>query len=64
MDWLAPTISAMLTPEGLLQALDERGEKLSKLDERTEQMKERAREFSNNAALLASKYQNQKWYQL
>jgi len=45
-------------------ALDERGEKLGKLEDRTESMRDRAKEFSMNATMLANKYKDQKWYQL
>ena len=30
---------------------------------RSESMKERAKEFSNNAAMIADRYKNLKWYQ-
>ncbi|XP_067946439.1 syntaxin-binding protein 5-like [Watersipora subatra] len=44
-------------------ALDERGEKLGRLDERSEALKERAKEFSRNAEIVADRYKNLKWYQ-
>lgn len=45
------------------QALIERGEKLSVLEDRTEQMNENARSYASAAKALADKYQRKKWYQ-
>ena len=46
------------------QALVERGEKLSQVEEATAQMMINAQQFSRNAEGLADKYKNKKWYQL
>ncbi|XP_075252175.1 syntaxin-binding protein 5-like isoform X4 [Convolutriloba macropyga] len=46
------------------QALVERGEKLSQVEEATAQMLAGATNFSKNAEGLADKYKNKKWYQL
>lgn len=45
------------------QALNERGEKLGQLDDRTAMMRERAQEFANRAQGLANHYKDKKWYQ-
>ena len=46
-----------------LQALHERGEKLSELEERTAQMMANAENFSQAANQLMAKYKDKKWYQ-
>lgn len=47
----------------LFQALLERGEKLSELEVRTEQMNVRAKAFADAAQQLSLKYKDKKWYQ-
>lgn len=49
---------------GLFQALIERGEKLSELEVRTEQMNVRAKAFADAAHQLSLKYKDKKWYQV
>lgn len=46
------------------QALLERGEKLSELEQRTEQMNVRAKAFADAAHQLTLKYKDKKWYQV
>lgn len=46
------------------QMVVERGEKLSQLEDRTEQMHNRAQEFSQSSNQLMLKYRDKKWYQL
>ena len=45
------------------QALHERGEKLSELEERTAQMMANAENFSQASHQLMQKYKDKKWYQ-
>ena len=49
---------------GLFQALIERGEKLSDLEVRTEQMNVRAKAFADAAYQMQLKYKDKKWYQV
>ncbi|XP_055333757.1 syntaxin-binding protein 5-like [Paramacrobiotus metropolitanus] len=42
----------------------ERGEKLSELEDRAEQMRMQAEAFAGNAHQLASKYKDKKWYKM
>jgi len=49
---------------GARMALDERGQKLGVLEDRSAMMSERAQQFSNTARELAEKYQKKKWWQL
>ena len=44
--------------------LAERGEKLSRLDERTAQMEADAQDFATMARRLAEQEKNKKWWQL
>lgn len=46
------------------QALLERGEKLSELEVKTEQMNVRAKAFADAAHQLSLKYKDKKWYQV
>ena len=46
------------------QAMIERGQKLSKLEDRTEQLMADADNFSNTAHQLMMRYKDKKWYQL
>ncbi|XP_068755727.1 syntaxin-binding protein 5-like isoform X2 [Montipora capricornis] len=46
------------------QALLERGEKLSELEIKTEQMNVRAKAFADAASQLSMKYKEKKWYQV
>jgi len=41
----------------------ERGNKLSEVEDRTEQLATDSKEFSDAASKLKDKYKNQKWYQ-
>ena len=45
------------------QELDERGQKLGQLSERTEQMRQAAEDYSRTSHLLMQKYKDKKWYQ-
>ena len=47
-----------------IDKLHERGEKLRRLDDRTQQLKETAREFEQNIAEWNKKQAAKKWYQL
>ena len=47
----------------MIQALHERGEKLSELEERTAQMMANAENFSTGSHQLMQKYKDKKWYQ-
>jgi len=49
---------------GARMALDERGQKLGVLEDRSAMMSERAQQFSNTARELAEKYQKKRWWQL
>ena len=46
------------------QAMIERGQKLSKLEDRTEQLMADADNFSSTAHQLMMRYKDKKWYQL
>lgn len=46
------------------QLMLERGDKLNRLEERTERMMNQAENFADNAHQLAAKYKDKKWYQL
>jgi syntaxin-binding protein 5 len=46
------------------QALIERGEKLSEIEDRTAVMADHAKDYGNNASQLLDKFKNKKWYQL
>ena len=48
----------------LLQSLNERGEKLDALEDRTRQMRDNAEQYSKNAHALAQKFKEKKWYQI
>lgn len=48
----------------LLQKLDERGQKLSQLEDKAVLMREGAANFSSNAHELAEKMRGKKWWQL
>ena len=41
----------------------ERGEKVSELEERTEQMRREAEQYSLSAQQLKNKFKDKKWYQ-
>jgi hypothetical protein len=45
------------------QLLNERGEKLSELAQKTAEMEDNSSEFYANAKKLADKYKNKKWYE-
>ena len=47
----------------MLQLLGERGEKLSGLSDRTEEMAMQAEAYANTAHQLMMKYKDKKWYQ-
>eukprot|EP00794_Sanderia_malayensis_P000394 gene394-1028_t len=49
---------------GARMALDERGQKLNLLEDRTAMLSTRASAFSSAASALADKYQKKKWWQL
>lgn len=46
-----------------LQLALERGEKLGEAEERTEEMRLRAKEYSETAHQLMMRYRDKKWYQ-
>jgi syntaxin-binding protein 5 len=46
------------------EALQQRGEKLSRLNERTEQMEADAMDFASMARQIASRERDRKWWQM
>ena len=46
------------------QSLNERGEKLQSLEDRTQEMRDKAEQYSKNAHALAQKFKDKKWYQI
>lgn len=48
----------------LRQSLNERGEKVSEIEDRTDNMKHVAGEWSSNMNKIADKYKKKKWYEL
>jgi len=59
-----PSKRSKLVFSGSFQALLERGEKLSELEVKTEQMNVRAKAFADAAHQLSLKYKDKKWYQV
>jgi hypothetical protein len=47
-----------------VQAILERGEKLSEIEDRTANMSEGSKQYANHASALVDKMKNKKWYQL
>ncbi|CAB4028446.1 syntaxin-binding 5-like [Paramuricea clavata] len=47
-----------------MESLNERGEKLGELEDRTRQMRDQAEQYSRNAHALAQRFKDKKWYQL
>jgi len=56
--------SAAAAVSNTMLLLNERGEKLSQVEDRTEMMAESARQYGDGASSLLDKYKNKKWYQI
>lgn len=56
--------NSLINRRFFLQALQERGEALGQLEERTTRMMTEAEVFSHNSHQIMLKYKDKKWYQL